>query len=324
MWKGIIFILIVVALGLVLANRNFVKKPALNTISTDSTEKRQNEQFEVVATNLEVPWALAFLPNGDLLITERKGTVKLLKDGQVKEVAKLPEVKQIGEGGLHGIAVDPKFLSNNYIYLYLTYGELLGNTQNQVVRYKFINNTLSEKTIIVDNIPGALTQNPNSLAGKILRVNPIGEVEIFSLGHRNPQGITWDSEENLWEVEHGSSAFDEINLISKGKNYGWPDIRGDEEKQNMEKPVLHSGNDTWAPAGVAFHKGSLYFGGLRGQALYQYDIKNKQLKTHFKEQFGRIRDVIIGPDNMLYITTSNRDGRGNPADDDDKIIRVLF
>ncbi|MBI2622355.1 PQQ-dependent sugar dehydrogenase, partial [Candidatus Microgenomates bacterium] len=167
-------------------------------------------------------------------------------------------------------------------------------------------------------------QNPNSLAGKILRVNPIGEVEIFSLGHRNPQGITWDSEENLWEVEHGSSAFDEINLISKGKNYGWPDIRGDEEKQNMEKPVLHSGNDTWAPAGVAFHKGSLYFGGLRGQALYQYDIKNKQLKTHFKEQFGRIRDVIIGPDNMLYITTSNRDGRGSPSGDDDKIIRVLF
>lgn len=340
----IIFVVIIVYFS----NQSKSSPKSAPTTNTQ-TQITNEEPVKVLATGLEVPWALAFLPNGDLLITERHGVVKLRKkDGTISEIGKINGVKQIVESGLHGVAVDPNFSENQYIYLYYTYGEALGNTQNRVSRFKFDREGLKEESVIVDNIPGApihdggrlkfgpdkflyittgdaanpsLAQDKNSLAGKILRYKD-GKIDLYSYGHRNPQGITWDSDGTLWEVEHGQFATDEINLMEQGKNYGWSVIRGDEKNPGMENPILHSGSDTWAPAGAAFHDGSIYFGGLRGQALFQYDIKNKQLKTHFKEHFGRIRDVVLGPDNMLYITTSNRDDRGNPSPDDDKIIRV--
>ena len=178
----------------------------------------------------------------------------------------------------------------------------------------------------------SLSQNKNSLAGKLLRVtdegkpapnNPFNNL-VYSYGHRNPQGITWDEDRRLWEVEHGQSATDEINLIEIGKNYGWPGIRGDQKKQGMENPILHSGSDTWAPSGAGYLDGSIFFAGLRGQTLYEGTINGKgvTLTGHLKGELGRIRDVVVGPDNMLYITTSNRDGRGIPDAEDDKIIRV--
>ena len=129
----------------------------------------------------------------------------------------------------------------------------------------------------------------------------------------------------LWITEHGrSGAVSGLNIIEKGKNYGWPDIQGDEVRQGMERPKLHSGKVTWAPAGAAFAGSSLFYGGLRGQALINVVINGNmlELKEYFKGKFGRIREVILGPDNLLYITTSNKDGRGNPADGDDKIIRL--
>lgn len=178
----------------------------------------------------------------------------------------------------------------------------------------------------------SLAQDKNSLAGKILRVtddgkpapgNPFGN-EVYSYGHRNPQGITWDEGSRLWSSEHGSNATDELNLVEVGKNYGWPIARGDETREGLTPPVLHSGSDTWAPAGAAYLAGSIYFGGLRGQALYQAVLSGNTatLRTNLKGELGRIRDVVVGPDGMLYVTTSNRDGRGNPRSDDDKIIRV--
>ena len=120
------------------------------------------------------------------------------------------------------------------------------------------------------------------------------------------------------------SGLDELNLIQPGKNYGWPTIQGDEARVGMEAPRLNSGADTWAPAGAAFVENSLFFAGLRGQTLYEAVIKDNKisLKEHFKTEFGRLREVIVGHDSMLYITTSNRDGRGNPVLDDDKIIRI--
>ena len=125
-------------------------------------------------------------------------------------------------------------------------------------------------------------------------------------------------------TEHGQSATDEINLIEIGKNYGWPEVRGDQERQGMENPILQSGSDTWAPSGAAFLDGSIFFAGLRGQTLYEIalDAHELELKEHLKGELGRIREVVIGPDNILYITTSNRDGRGVPDLEDDKIIRV--
>ncbi len=264
-------------------------------------------------------------------------------------MATIINVKQAGESGLHGIAIHPKYPNPPYIYLYYTYSTENDNSQNRVSRFVFDGSTLADEQVIVDKIPGAifhdggrikfgpdgylyittgdaqnpsLSQDKNSLAGKILRVSEDGKVEAYSYGHRNPQGIAWDYQGRLWETEHGQTATDEINLIEADKNYGWPQIRGDQKRQDMESPILHSGSATWAPAGLAYFNGSLYFGGLRGQALFEYNIETKALKEHLKGNFGRIRDVVLGPDNMLYITTSNRDGRGSPASDDDKIIMI--
>ncbi len=288
---------------------------------------------------------------------------------QYDPVIVLNQVKEVGESGLLGIAPHPDFLGNQYVYLYYSYGvqvnRLRNDTINRVVRMKFQNNKLINEQIIVDGIPGSdnhnggrmhfgpdgylyittgdaqdvsQAQDTSSLAGKILRVtdegkpvsgNPFGNL-IYSYGHRNPQGIAWDSFRNLWATEHGrsgvASGYDELNFIQSGKNYGWPDIQGDETASGMEKPILNSGaTNTWAPSGAAFVESSLFFGGLKGEALYEAvigDIEVTELKEHFKGQFGRIRDVVLGPDGMLYITTSNQDGRGNPASVDDRVIRV--
>lgn len=336
------------------------------------TNQSSGKAAVTIATGLEVPWALAFLPSGDLLITERGGSVRILrKTGGLdpNPLFVIEEVEQIGEGGLMGVAVHPDYPRKPFVYFHYTYEQNGSNTANRVVRYSFKNDKFSERKIIVDAIPGAsnhdggrikfgpdgnlyittgdsqepsLAQDKNSLAGKILRVtdegkpapgNPFinggGSALVYSFGHRNPQGITWNSIDQLWETEHGRSAptgLDEINLIEAGRNYGWPTIQGDETRVGMVTPIINSGpSTTWAPSGAVFLNNSLFFTGLRGQALYEAVIqenKISELTEHFKSQYGRLREVIVGPDGMLYITTSNRDGRGIPANEDDRIIRI--
>ena len=328
-------------------------------------------RLSIVAQNLDVPWAIAFFPDG-ILVTERKGQIKHISSQGVLDsgpILTIDNVKQVGEGGLHGIALHPDFSNNHFIYVYHTYSSQGNNTLNRVVRYTLQEVSLTNSTIIVDKIPGApnhdggrikfgpdgylyittgdaqepsLAQNKNSLAGKILRVkddgsavndNPFinggGNPLVYSFGHRNPQGICWDSNGELWETEHGPSGTDsgndELNKIEKGTNYGWPTIQGNQTRPGMVTPIINSGTaDTWAPAGAACVKSSVFFGGLRGNALYEavIDGSNATLKTHLKGELGRIREVIQGPDGMLYITTSNRDGRGVPSSGDDKILRV--
>ena len=250
-------------------------------------------------------------------------------------------------------------IKNHFIYVYYTYqGD--ENLANRVVRFRQEDRTLLDKKLIIDNIPAAsnhnggrikfgpdgflyittgdasvanLAQDRNSLAGKILRLkddgtiplnNPFPDSPVYSFGHRNPQGLAWDTQGRLWATEHGSSATDELNLIEPGNNYGWPIIRGDEEAPGLESPVIHSGRETWAPSGLAFLDGSLFFAGLRGQSLYQAVIENQTviLSRHLNKSFGRLRDVVIGQDNLLYLLTSNRDGRGVPIANDDQSIRI--
>ncbi len=321
----------------------------------------------IVAQNLDTPWSIVFLPNESFLVTERKGDVWLMDpNGNPSKdpIATIKNAKEIGEGGLLGITIHPNFENNNFVYLYYTYSQTQDNTLNRVVRMVFKEQKLEGETIIVDKIPGASNhnggrikfgpdgflyiatgdaQNPssaqdkNATSGKILRVtdqgkpatgNPFGNL-VYSFGHRNVQGLAWDTNGNLWATEHGRSGalsgLDELNLIKPGQNYGWPDIEGDEKRSGMETPRQNSGSTTWAPSGAAFIGNSFFFGGLRGQTLYEAIIENGkvlEVKEHLKGEFGRIRDVVLGPDGLLYVTTSNQDGRGVPKTGDDKIIKV--
>ncbi len=314
-----------------------------------------------VAEKLETPWALDFLPDGSLIFTERPGRIRLVdaEKGLLPEpLLTIDEVAHRGEGGLLGIAVHTDFAENRFIYVYYTY-EKGDDLANKVVRFREQNRTLLEKVAIIDSIPGAgihnggrlkfgpdgllyittgdasiseQAQDRDSLAGKILRLeddgaipagNPFPNSPVYSWGHRNPQGLAWDDRGRLWATEHGSSATDELNLIKPGENYGWPLIRGDASAAGLQNPIIHSGGETWAPSGASFLNGSVFFAGLRGQSLYQAALEDGPiLRRHLERKFGRLRDVVLGPDNFLYVLTSNRDGRGVPTAGDDQIIRV--
>ncbi|MEK7122189.1 MAG: PQQ-dependent sugar dehydrogenase [Patescibacteria group bacterium] len=285
-------------------------------------ENAPKPDVEIIAENLQIPWEIAFLPEGDLLATERPGTLKRIgKEGRVYNIE---GVEHIGEGGLLGMALHPQFAENYWIYLYLT-TKTGDELKNRVERYYFQNDRFSDKKNIIDGIPGAayhdggriafgpdgnlyittgdagnsqLAQDVNSFAGKILHLkddgsvpsdNPFGNA-VWSYGHRNPQGLAWDDQGRLWATEHGRSGvlsgFDEFNLIEKGKNYGWPVIQGPETKTGMVSPVAQSGADeTWAPAGAVFWNGSIFFTGLRGESIYEAKIADNGKITALVSHF---------------------------------------
>ena len=325
--------------------------------------------IETVAKDLEAPWSIDFTSDGDIFFTERPGRVRMIEGSRLLDEPLLELAEGDGEGGLLGIALDPNYNSNRFVYVYYTNEDLT----NQVSRYRYNGRRLVEESIIIDGIPGARTHNggrigfgpdgnlyiatgdaeeprsaqdENSLAGKILRVKPNGNIPIdnpradspvYSIGHRNVQGLAWDEEARLYATEHGAQALDKINLIRPGANYGWPihegDI-GDEEPQveNYMNPVLSSGQVTWAPSGATFYtddslpsewQDKLLFAGLRSQGLWRLDIDSLELQKLLDESYGRLRDVQQGPDGYLYILTSNRDGRGQPDSADDRILRIM-
>lgn len=335
--------------------------PRPSSVERGSNQADVVADIEVLVRNLVTPWEVVHLPNGDLLVSERSGNLKRV--GENGQAYVVEDVQETSEGGLMGVALHPDFAQNNYLYLCYTTTDVGGLT-NKVVRVTLDGNALSEPTDIVTDIPAAqnhdggriafgpddklyittgdaqeeaLAQDTSSLAGKILRVNDDGTLPadnpfsnaVWSYGHRNPQGLAWDDEGRLWSSEHGPSGLqsgnDEINLIKRGANYGWPVIVGEETADGMESPILTSGNsDTWAPASLAYVDGSLYFAGLRGQSLYEAIIQDDgslQLVAHFIQEYGRLRAVSVS-EQQLYVSTSNRDGRGAPEADDDRIIRI--
>lgn len=338
-------------------------KIAPSETSTDF--KIDQSSVKIVAENLNIPWDIAFLSSIEFLVTERPGNlVKIRLESDKTIVKKIETVVHNGEGGLLGLTLDPNYENNKFLYMYYTYSNN-GNLFNKVERYKFENDTLSEPIVIIDGIKGsrnhdggrirfgpdnllyittgdaedtATAQDVNSLNGKILRIKSDGSIPegnvnnsaVFSLGHRNPQGITWDGQGSLWSSEHGPSGLqtgnDEINLIEIGKNYGWPTIKGTQTADGMETPVAESGKgNAWAPGDILYYNKALYLTGLRGSAIYRAQLNGNKITTvtpYLKGEFGRIRTIVMGPDGFFYITTSNRDGRGVPKINDDKVIRI--
>lgn len=338
---------------------------------TDSREEGTGTAPQVVASNLTVPWEIRFLPDGDLLITERPGRlVRLEPGGEGRRSLSVPGVEARGESGLMGLALHPDFPGTSQIYLCYT-TRSGGSLENRVVRYRYEDHAIEQGEVVLGGMPAASihdgcrlefgpdgmlyvtmgdagdsgrAQDRASPSGKIHRIAPDGSVPpdnpygttVFSYGHRNPQGLAWDDRGRLWSTEHGPSGFrsghDELNLVRAGNNYGWPEIVGDDEQAGMRRPVIHSGGSvTWAPAGLAHHDGRLYWAGLRGSALYSVRLPPDgsvpepgalEASVHLEDEYGRLRAVRMGSDGMLYVSTSNRDGRGDPAGSDDRILRL--
>jgi glucose/arabinose dehydrogenase len=337
------------------------------------TSRQFPYEIEVIAEKLYVPWAIEISDEGNLYFTERSGAIRIIEDGKLQPQPLItfsaPFVSQ-GEGGLMGIALDPNYSQNHYMYVMHSYAQ--GNRiYNRVVRLVENNNNASIDQVLVDKIPGGrihnggrlkigpdqklyittgdagnpeLAQDPASTAGKILRIeldgtipkdNPIIDSPVYSLGHRNPQGLAWNSKNVLYSSEHGQSGHDEINIIQPGANYGWPLAQGNEDSTEVmiQKPLIHSGEDTWAPSGITFAnqgpwQGELLVATLRGQQLLDISLNGKgtvvkNVESWLKNEYGRLREVIQGKDGSIYLTTSNRDGRGNPDIADDKIIRLI-
>ncbi|MEX0917916.1 MAG: PQQ-dependent sugar dehydrogenase [Candidatus Paceibacterota bacterium] len=360
-----VFVTLAVVFVLVVALVSLYGWTVVNDLSPDTAEPERTiveiTPTEVIAEGLSIPWDLAFLPDGSMLVTERAGDVIHIESGQTFPIE---GVEHVGEGGLLGIALHPDFADNGFVYLYQTTRTDSG-LKNRIVRYVYAEYELTFDRVIFDQIPGAqyhdggriafgpdgmlyatvgdaqnedAAQDPQRLHGSILRITPDGEVPednpfgnaVYSYGHRNPQGLTWDGAGNLWSTEHGRSGlrsgYDEINLIQPGGNYGWPESEGDTVAAGTIAPLWHSTADTtWAPASALFYEGRIFFGGLRGEALYEAVLANgevNEVRTHLEGEYGRIRSVVLGPDGFFYLTTSNRDGRGSPVRADDRIIRI--
>ena len=373
MFRNIIVILTILGLigtGIYLFKNNQQLKPVTQPAPTayDADGEKYTWDIQTVATGLEVPWDLG-LDGDKLFITERPGKLKVLENGLVKTIATLPQVVSVGESGLTGMALHPNFSENGYIYLYYTYRNS-GQILNRVSRFILKENLLKDEKIVLDKLPGGSIHNGgrlrfgldgklwvltgdaarpssaqqiNSLSGKVLRMNDDGSVPednpiknnlVYSLGHRNPQGLAWHPlTEELLVTEHGETAHDEVNIIKPNNNYGWPEIKKCfSDDPRFINPILCSGQETYAPSGIASFgtniwrlRNSFVFAGLRGNLLERIEVidgKIGERETIIKGTYGRLRSVLIDKDGNIYVGTSNKDGRGNPVNEDDRILKI--
>lgn len=334
-------------------------------IPKPNTTPAGTDAVQIVASNLQKPWALTF-GDGKIFFTEKVGRVRVIDNGILSNESLIDlHVADITDAGLLGITTHPDFEKNHFIYVYYTYREN-DKLWNKVIRITESNNKISDAMVILDKIPGAefddggvikfgpdkklyigtgdatdenSAQNMNSLAGKILRLNddgsipkdnPIPNSPVYSFGHRNPQGLTWDDQGNLYETEEGPTKNDEINIIKADQNYGWP--QQECSGLNESKSALLCYNISIQPAGIVYYesgkldlKNSLVLATLRGNILYQLSLHNGNVTSQkiILDGLGRIRDVELGPDGYLYILTANTDGNGFPDQNDDKLLRIV-
>jgi len=321
----------------------------------EETIVEEEEKEKIIATNLSIPWSIEY-DGMDFYISQRVGTIaKITPDGIVEEqkVVFNERLSDAAEAGFLGFLLHPE--KKDTALAYYTYENSRGQ-YNRIVELEWDGKQWIETKVILDRIPSGyvhhggrmkigpdgklyvttgdayqpnIAQNLNSLGGKILRMNLDGSIPednpfegsyVFSYGHRNPQGLVWDENGSLFSSEHGQTAHDEINRIEAAANYGWPHIQGDEEAPGMKKPLAHSGDNTWAPSGMAYWKGLLYVAQLRGQGIMAVNPETGETKQVITG-YGRIRDVYVIGD-YIYFVTNNTDGRGDPTPEDDRFVRI--
>lgn len=338
-------------------------------------------KIETWAKNLTAPWELVFLPDSErALVTERPGRILLFADGELRtEPYAQIDVSNRGEGGLLGMAHHPDFPQEPYIYIMYTYQADDGSTYNRVARLVDKGRRGEFDKVIIDQLPGAIyhnggriefgpdgmlyittgetfnrpiAQNLATLGGKILRLTPAGEIPadnpfdnspVYSLGHRNPQGLAWHSKtEELFITDHGPSgeeglrAKDMVKVIKSGGNYGWPNRIGYFANNKYLNPLIMWKDKATPPSGAAFYRGDLFIATLRSEALIRVQLSRdsaanyqvKRIERWFAEdsrngKYGRLRTVTVGPDGYLYLLTNNRDGRGDPNSIDDRILKIM-
>jgi glucose/arabinose dehydrogenase len=294
-----------------------------------------------------------------VLVSERdSGDVQqVMPDGSLNRIGTIPGVAPAGEGGLLGLA----YLDDGetqWLYAYLTtagdnriiripFGDELGISREPEVVLKDIakagNHNGGRIAFGPDGMLYATSgdagdpdsaQDPASLSGKILRMTPTGDVPgdnpmpgslTYSFGHRNPQGLAWDGDGQLWAAEFGQNTWDEFNRITPGGNYGWPKVEGTGGEPEFTDPVLQWATDEASPSGLAYVDGTFFLAALRGErvwAIYVDDAGQASASPWFVGEFGRIRDVAAGPDGSLWFLTSNTGGNGSPREGDDKLLQV--
>ena len=308
-----------------------------------------------VAAGFEVPWGLALLPDGSVLVAERdSGRIsRVTTDGATTPAGTIGGVEHQGESGLLGLAAAP---DGRTVFAYYT-----SDADNRVVAAGFDGGRLGRPRAILTGIPKAgrhdggrlvlgpdgnlwigtgdaggaeNSQDRNSLGGKILRIRPDGSMPadnpfpgspVWSFGHRNVQGLAFDSTGQLWATEFGQNTWDELNRVQRGGNHGWPQLEGQGGGAEYVDPAIVWRTDEASPSGLAIVDDVAYVAALRGARIWQVPLtagRAGQPKAWFTGDYGRIRTVLVRPDGKLWISTSNRDGRGNPTDDDDRLLEV--